>query len=303
MKIELIIIWLLFVFSVALTALGVLLLFKLKEKQMKSDMRLVHYAQILIYTFGFYVLWGKLFIRQILPETKTNIDLSVLYNLNQIIGIPFLVLAFLLLVYWIYKQSNTKHIIVYLVLGILTILGLITGHILFYNYKLLTHTSQINQLFLALCSLWLALVVFLKLRNILVVFKHILSLGLAFLALTNVLNIFFFQDILMLTAALNILYFLILTILPVSFYYGTVQSKSLLISLKELPQLYKKLGVTLREEEVIKEIEKGLTNQQIADKLFITLQTVKDHNSRIYLKLGVKNRTQLIRLLHEQNIQ
>jgi DNA-binding NarL/FixJ family response regulator len=58
-------------------------------------------------------------------------------------------------------------------------------------------------------------------------------------------------------------------------------------------------GITRREAEVIKKITAGMTNQQIADELFITLQTVKDHNSRIYQKLDVRNRTQLIRKVHE----
>ncbi|WP_081782530.1 response regulator transcription factor [Prolixibacter bellariivorans] len=41
---------------------------------------------------------------------------------------------------------------------------------------------------------------------------------------------------------------------------------------------------------------RSYTNQQIADKLFISIETVKDHNSRIFLKTEVKNRTQLARL-------
>ena len=39
-----------------------------------------------------------------------------------------------------------------------------------------------------------------------------------------------------------------------------------------------------------------LPNQQIADKLFISLQTVKDHNHHIFRKTGVRNRMQLARI-------
>jgi DNA-binding CsgD family transcriptional regulator len=56
-------------------------------------------------------------------------------------------------------------------------------------------------------------------------------------------------------------------------------------------------GITRREKEIIELICTGKTNQEIADLLFISLQTVKDHTHRIYLKLEIKNRAQLIHLL------
>ena len=39
---------------------------------------------------------------------------------------------------------------------------------------------------------------------------------------------------------------------------------------------------------------KGLSNDEIADKLFISLNTVKTHSSNIFLKLDVKRRTQAV---------
>ena len=54
-------------------------------------------------------------------------------------------------------------------------------------------------------------------------------------------------------------------------------------------------GVQLspRERQVIKLIVTGCSNQEIADCLGLRLQTVKNHLSRIYRKLGVPNRVQL----------
>ena len=49
-----------------------------------------------------------------------------------------------------------------------------------------------------------------------------------------------------------------------------------------------------RELEVLKLVSSGYTNQEIADSLFVSLNTVKKHTSHIYGKLGVKNRTQAI---------
>jgi LuxR family maltose regulon positive regulatory protein len=49
-----------------------------------------------------------------------------------------------------------------------------------------------------------------------------------------------------------------------------------------------------REIELLQLIDKGLTNQDIATKLFISLHTVKTHIRNIYSKLDVHNRTQAI---------
>jgi DNA-binding CsgD family transcriptional regulator len=62
-----------------------------------------------------------------------------------------------------------------------------------------------------------------------------------------------------------------------------------------------KFGISKREKEVLGLILTGYTNQEISEKLFITLQTVKDHNSRIYQKTGIKNRVQLMNLIAQMS--
>jgi LuxR family maltose regulon positive regulatory protein len=49
-----------------------------------------------------------------------------------------------------------------------------------------------------------------------------------------------------------------------------------------------------RELEVFQLIAEGLTNQEIASKLFLTLNTVKVHTRNIYGKLGINSRTQAV---------
>ena len=56
------------------------------------------------------------------------------------------------------------------------------------------------------------------------------------------------------------------------------------------------LGITKREREVIKLIQAGKTNQEIADNLFISVATVKDHNHNLFRKSGVRNRLELANL-------
>ena len=56
----------------------------------------------------------------------------------------------------------------------------------------------------------------------------------------------------------------------------------------------RKLGISQREYEVLQEIAKGLSNQEIAHKLYISETTVKSHVSNLLLKLDAKRRTQAV---------
>jgi LuxR family transcriptional regulator, positive regulator of biofilm formation len=53
-------------------------------------------------------------------------------------------------------------------------------------------------------------------------------------------------------------------------------------------------GLTLRESELIGLLTRGLSNQSIADLLFISIPTVKSHLSSIYRKIKVNNRLQAV---------
>ncbi|OYU55910.1 MAG: helix-turn-helix transcriptional regulator [Chitinophagaceae bacterium BSSC1] len=55
-----------------------------------------------------------------------------------------------------------------------------------------------------------------------------------------------------------------------------------------------KMGISKREWEVLTLMSQGLSNQEIANQLFVSLNTVKTHGSNLFLKLDVKRRTQAI---------
>jgi DNA-binding CsgD family transcriptional regulator len=55
-----------------------------------------------------------------------------------------------------------------------------------------------------------------------------------------------------------------------------------------------KRGLSARELEVLQLVADGLSNQEIADKLFVSLNTVKTHTSNLFVKLDVGRRTQAI---------
>jgi NarL family two-component system response regulator LiaR len=61
-------------------------------------------------------------------------------------------------------------------------------------------------------------------------------------------------------------------------------------------------SLTEREMEVLKLLAQGLSNQEIADKLFIGVKTVKYHITNIFSKLGVEDRTQAAIYAHKQGL-
>lgn len=60
--------------------------------------------------------------------------------------------------------------------------------------------------------------------------------------------------------------------------------------------------LTQRERELIGLVDAGFSNQQIADKLYISLSTVKNHLANIYEKLGAANRRQATRVARQRGL-
>jgi DNA-binding CsgD family transcriptional regulator len=56
------------------------------------------------------------------------------------------------------------------------------------------------------------------------------------------------------------------------------------------------LGITPRELEILSLIAQGLSNREIAERLFVSENTVKTHCSRAFDKLGARRRTQAVQL-------
>lgn len=61
-------------------------------------------------------------------------------------------------------------------------------------------------------------------------------------------------------------------------------------------------GISKRELEVLGLMAEGLANQEIADQLFVSLNTVKTHSSNLFSKLEVSRRTQAIQKAKELNL-
>ena len=71
---------------------------------------------------------------------------------------------------------------------------------------------------------------------------------------------------------------------------------------KSVVKVSEKVTLTRREKEIIQKIADELSNQEIADKLFISLRTVETHRRNIMQKLKVKSVVSLIKYAAQNNI-
>ncbi len=67
-------------------------------------------------------------------------------------------------------------------------------------------------------------------------------------------------------------------------------------------QKIEELGLSKREYEVLCEIASGLSNKEIANKLFVSESTIKTHVSNVLVKLNAKRRTQAIQIAKKLQI-
>ena len=67
-------------------------------------------------------------------------------------------------------------------------------------------------------------------------------------------------------------------------------------------QVLEKLNISKREHEILLLVAQGMSNQEIADTTFVSINTVKTHVSNLLLKLDAKRRAQAIQKARELNL-
>jgi len=288
--------WLCFVFCITLSAGAVMVIFRFERLKDVVAFRYLQYCTILVFTFGYYVLWGE-FILGYMPFPDS---FKASANVLGVVGSPFLAMSLTMQLYWIAGIARKK--IGRFVLPVLVAagLGLVAAYLVSDRWKLEAgvfsgfavygvYTSFVSVVVLALFRTLLltkgqtrillaglVLLIFVYLAPLIIDFKN---------ATAEPIYIFFFF---LINAAISI--------------YFTYKAKPVVVELAPsdaFKTFLQKYSFTQREAEIIKEIYSGKSNQQIADALFVTLQTIKDHTSRIYQKADVKGRMQLLTLLRE----
>lgn len=301
--------YLTFIVSVAITAAGIILTTRIRSRSRSEAFSFLLYFQVFIYAFGFYGLWGQAAIQSILSSFASAEILERISDLALLLGLPFLVFAWLMLIRFSQSLAGIRKrslfIIGFLVVNfiVLTATGyFITGRGTF-DTKLL-----IKEYFVAMNIIHYfvaAYIIHFRWKEGPLIHDYdrkIIAPVIFLIMIVQCIPLVFFSGQPWLGAVFIFIFFLGNSFLPVYFSYGTLvpafsEEPSVSMSFDEFCRRYE---ISPRESDVISEICNGLSNKEISEKLFISLQTVKDHTHRIYIKTNVKSRVQLINLVKDE---
>jgi len=282
--------WLSFGFCFSATAGGMLMLFRRSQTELGAAFAFFQYYFILITLFGYYSLWSW----HILGVFAQFEGAEYVAEIVNALGIPFFLSAVLMLLMWGCRLSQRSPLIVLpsvaLVVALIDIVMSVLG------FDAFTDLNGIWALAGIVATVAFAFLLLSSKGEVLGTREVKLMLGiLAALTLVYASRLSSLSGMIAYQTVFNILYFALHSALVVLYVtYAPSVQKYTGDSFAERLQQY---GISKREMDVIEGIYAGKTNQEIANSLFITLQTVKDHTSRIYQKTFVKNRGQLVALL------
>lgn len=301
--------YLIFLVSVALTAGSIILAARVRSRY-KSDFHssLLYYLAF-IYTFGFYGIWGQVLIEAFLtPLVKPEL-IQRFTDFTLLIGLPFLVFGWLMLIRFACVISgrvfNTWKVIVFLFmnLGTLVFIGWILagGYSVDPGVLISTYFIILNILY----SISAAILIIRPAGGRSLIHSYdrkILGRGLILISMLLVVPLLFHTRYQAAGLVFILMYFTGHSFIPVWLNYGTMATSAPEKSDKiaTLDDFCSRYEISPRETDVVREICNGLSNKEISDKLFISLQTVKDHTHRIYIKTNVRSRVQLITLVKEE---
>lgn len=296
-----------FTVSLASVATGLLLSNNLRRKYLEQPIfSTLLYQQIFAFIFAMYGIWVSILVKLLFStELIPALLMEKITSVQSLIAIPFQLLSWWFLIQLVTEFlhfKNIRFISLLLLFGILAFVFPV--YLLFFKHAESIHRT-IFPLYCITNGLTYSLIYILLLSyksrfmnrkrkfwsaGAILLIGFILSAG----------TLFYAQNLLI--TILVILAFFILNLWPVILFefMVNIQPEEPKVEIHNFETLCSLYEISKREAEIIQLICQGLTNKIIADKLFITLQTVKDHTSRIYLKTEVKNRTQLANLFRAQ---
>jgi DNA-binding CsgD family transcriptional regulator len=301
------VITLVFVLSAALASGSIVISSRLRSRYKPEIFGTLIYYQIFYFTYGFYAIWGQVFLYSFLSPFLSGELLNRVTNILVLIGSPFVILTWLMLIRLTRELSGREIRIPFVLQYVILILLLVSGAgyllsrfeqsdlftIIKYCFVLLNFTFTITGIVYLLSY---------KKHRAVLRKRDMKNIAMGLLMLVFLQNAFLldYRDNIYVALGFILLFFMGGAFVPLYIQYQS--DLSVLHPAREekttFDLLCAKFDITAREKEIIREICKGLSNQQIADALFISLQTVKDHTSRIYYKINCTSRAQLIAMVN-----
>lgn len=297
------IIYLVFVISVAMAAGGIILSSRLRSRYHEDAFSFLLYFQVFIFTFGFYGIWGQVVIDSYLSSYVKG-DLMIRFTeISKLIGLPFLVFAWLMMIRLCCDLSGIIcrkwFIVIFLILNFAGIIAL--GYIISGEQAKKTSLPELYYAIMNFVYSTAGAVFLLRKTGAIINRRENRFLALILLSVMLVQSAaaLLYEDYLIIGLIFIIAFFAGNALIPFYLTYGIGKpdTETPVKSIESFEDFCAKYDVSPRESEIIIEICNGLSNKEISDKLFISLQTVKDHTHRIYIKTNVKSRVQLINLV------
>jgi len=303
-----------FIISAALAVVGIMITYQLYHTHGKPVLQILLYQQIFMISFFIYGIWGNIALHEILADLNLNPQLETkIAVFIPVLGIPFLIVSWFMLLRFAFALNGFKDskrfpwlyfpslFIIVFVFSILINNGVIKVS----SNPNLFIVRSIAALNLIIHILFLAPFVFGKknkplTKEVVLLKKHVFFYFLGVVIYSLIL--WYFDIFGSISECVSILILFAVSIsIPLTIKLNEKNQLSTQpltnLNFSEFCNLYE---ISKREAEIVLEICTGKTNKAISEKLFITLQTVKDHNYRIYSKLGVKSRVQLTNLVREK---
>ena len=300
--------YLIFILSVAFAAGGVTISSKLRTRYHHEIYSTLLYYQVFIYTFGFYGIWGQVAIKAFLADYISAELLQRLSDVAILMGLPFLVFAWLMLLQFSIDISGRKRTNWFTSLflisnfSILILVGFIIA-----KAGITRPATLIKNYFICmsfLYSITSSLLIMLPGKRPSIIHEHyrkIIGPAIIIIMILQISPLIFYTFQFYLAVTFIFTFFAGNTFLPLYLNYGTLLSAFTDENKKDLSleDFCRRYEISARETDIVREICNGLSNKEISETLFISLQTVKDHTHRIYIKTNVNSRTRLINLVKE----
>jgi DNA-binding CsgD family transcriptional regulator len=269
------------------------------------------YFQVFIFTFGFYGIWGQVVIKAFLSTYISAEMLQRISDIAMLLGLPFLVFAWLMLIQFSYDLSGRKKsnwLVLWFLLFNFSII-IVVGYLIS-KTTTLKPVTLLKYYFISMHFMYSFL------SSLLILFpgkgksvihdydSRRIGPGIFIITVLQCIPLLFYNSQPYIAIIFTLAFFTGNTFLPIYLSYGTLFTVFTSAPEKDISfeGFCKKFEVSPRETDIVREICNGLSNKEISEKLFISLQTVKDHTHRIYIKTNVKSRVQLIYLVKELKI-